>query len=67
MDCLPYHSSLTVVAPACVGRRDFLKYCGVAGAALLGAGLLSGCESGQERQVEPTSGSFFADGTDFAD
>lgn len=67
MDCSPPHSSLTTIAPACLGRRDFLKYCGVTGAALLGGGLLSGCESGKGRQVEPTSGSFFADGTDFAD
>ncbi len=70
MDRLPLpYPSLASAAPAfVVGRRDFLKHCGVAVAALLGAGVLSGCESWREaRQIEPASVGFFADGTDFAD
>lgn len=69
MDRLPpLHSSLAFATTALLGRRDFLKRCGVAGAVLLGGGLLSGCESRPENQpLEPASGAFFADGTDFAD
>jgi hypothetical protein len=65
---LPPISSLAFAAPAFIGRRDFLKRCGVAGVAMLGAGVLGGCESWPETgRVEPASDGFFADGTDFAD
>jgi hypothetical protein len=51
-----------------VGRRSFLKGCGLVGLAVSGIAL-AGCESaGEIKQVEsqqPTG--FFADGTDFAD
>jgi hypothetical protein len=69
MDHLPPYLSLASAAPAIlVGRRDFLKRCGVVGAAMLGAGVLGGCESGRDgAQGEPASAGFFADGTDFAD
>ncbi len=65
---LPPISSMSFAAPASIGRRDFLKRCGFAGAAMLGAGVVAGCESRQHtEQIEPVPGGFFADGTDFAD
>lgn len=69
MDRLPPPlSSLPFAAPALIGRRDFMKRCGVAGATLLGAGVLGGCESWPETgRIEPASDGFFTDGTDFAD
>lgn len=64
----PPHSPLAFATPAFIGRRDFLRRCGMAGAAVIGAAALSGCEGGRDAgQLAPASVGFFADGTDFAD